>query len=146
MLPNKTRVLVSATENPANEAKQTIALFQDKVAALITSLNSLRMSPCDTLLGYKVYPWPACKHMALDLHLSQQSNMLGQFHLSLLNRVKVHRNFPLALTPITPDFEGFGLKILELEQGLESTSHTISLWALLLQLLIFFGSAWNSCN
>ena len=53
--PNETRTLVGATVNPANETKQIISLFQDKVSALTTTLNSLHMSPCDTLLRHKFY-------------------------------------------------------------------------------------------
>ena len=74
--PNETRTLVGAAVNPANETKQIISLFQDKVAALTTTLNSLHMSPCDILLGYKVYWWPAIKYMAPALNLSQHSNIL----------------------------------------------------------------------
>ena len=50
---NETRTLVGAAVNPAKETKQIISLFQDKVSALTTTLNSLHMSPCDTLLSYK---------------------------------------------------------------------------------------------
>ena len=92
--------------NPAKETKQIIFLFQDQVAALTTTLNSLQMSPCDMLLGCKVYWWPAIKYMALALILSQQSNVLRQFHRSLLPRIKVNRNFPVDLIPISPALGG----------------------------------------
>ena len=53
-LPNETRTLVGAAVNRANETNKIIALFQDKVVSLTTNLNSLSMSPCDILLGYKI--------------------------------------------------------------------------------------------
>ena len=74
------------------------------------------MSPCDILLGHKVHWWPSIKHMAPTLHISQQSNMLRQFHRSLLPRVKFNRNFSCVLIPISLDFGGLGLKTMELEQ------------------------------
>ena len=66
--------------------------------------------------------------MAPVLHLSQQSNTLRKFHRGLLPRIKVNRNFLLALMPIALSFEGLGFKTLELEQGLESISRLISIW------------------
>ena len=114
--------------NPNNETKQIISLFQYKVAALTTTINSLHMCTCDTILGYAVYWWTSIKHMAPAHNLSQQSDALMQFHRSLIPRIKVNINFPVALIPIYPAFGGLVFRTLELEQGLESTSHLISLW------------------
>ena len=52
---NETSTHVGAVVNPANETKKIISLFQDKVVTLTTTFNSLHMSPCNILLGYKVY-------------------------------------------------------------------------------------------
>ena len=68
------------------------------------------------------------KHTTSALYISQQSNVLGQFHRSLLPRIKVNRNFPLALIHINPALGGLGLKTLDLEQGLRSISQLIYLW------------------
>ena len=70
MPQNETRTLVGAVVNLAIENKQIVSLFQDKVAALTTTLNSLHTSPCDILLEHKVYWWSAVEHMALALNLS----------------------------------------------------------------------------
>ena len=53
MPPNETITLVGAAVNPANETNRIVNLFQDKVAVLIITLNSLSMSPCDALISYK---------------------------------------------------------------------------------------------
>ena len=105
MPTNETRTLVGAAVNIATETKQSITLFQDKVALLTTALNSLIMTHCDMLLGYKVYWWSDIKHMDTDLYLSQKNNMLIRFHRSLLPRIKLNRKFPLALIPIAPVLE-----------------------------------------
>ena len=76
MSPNETRTLVGSAVNPANETKKIISLFQDKVAALTTTLNSSHICLCDMLLEYDVYWWPTIKSMAPDLNLSQQINVL----------------------------------------------------------------------
>ena len=70
MPQNETRTLVGAVVNLAIENKQIVSLFQDKVAALTTTLNSLHVSPCDMLLGHKVYWWCSIKHMSPSLNLS----------------------------------------------------------------------------
>ena len=53
--PNETRKLVGAMVNPANESKHVVLIFQYKVAALASKLNSLLMHPCDVLIGHKVH-------------------------------------------------------------------------------------------
>ena len=92
MPPNGTRMLVATEVNPANETKQIISLFQDKVAALTTTLNHLHMSHYDILRSYKVYWCPSIKHMTPTLNSSQKSNVLRHFHRSLLPRIKVNKN------------------------------------------------------
>ena len=54
--------------------------------------------------------------------------MLRQFHRSLLPRIKFNRNFPFTIISIDLALGGLGLRTLELEQGLKSISHLISLW------------------
>ena len=66
--------------------------------------------------------------MAPSLNLSQQSHVLRQFHLSLFPRTKVNRNLLVALIQISLEFGGLGFRTLELEQGIESILHLISLW------------------
>ena len=105
-----------------------MCLFQDKVVALASKLNSLHISSCDILLGFRVHLWPAIKHMDPVLHLYRQINMLRKFHRSLFLCVQVNRNFPCMLILIFPSFGDLDLKTLELEQGVESISHLISLW------------------
>ena len=61
------------------------------------------------------------------INLSQQSIVLGQFHHILLPRVKVNRNFQVALMPVYLVFGVLGFRTVELEQGLEYISHLISL-------------------
>ena len=95
-----------------------MSLFKDKVEELTSKLNSVQMSLCDIILGYEVYWFLAIKHVAVVFHLSQQRNILRQFHFSLLTRIKFNGNFPCVLIPIYPDFGGLGLKTLELEQGI----------------------------
>ena len=53
--PNENRKFVGATVNPSNEKNHITSLFQDRLEELTTKLNSLRMSPCNVLLIYKVY-------------------------------------------------------------------------------------------
>ena len=53
--PNETRTLVDTAVNPVNESKQIISIFQDKVTAPTSKLNSLHMSPCDIILGYTIH-------------------------------------------------------------------------------------------
>ena len=108
--PNETRTLVGAAVNPSNETTQIISLFQDKVAALTTTLNYLHMSPCDVLLGHKFYWCPDIKYTSPDLNFSQQINVLRQFNCSLLPSIKVNRNLPMALIPISPILEAYGLE------------------------------------
>ena len=127
MPPNETRTIVGAAVNPANETNQIISLSQDKVIALTTTLNSLHMSHCDMLLGYKVYLWTSIKCMAPFLNLSQHSKVFRKFHNSLFLCIKVCINFPVALIPISLAFGGLGFITLELEQGLESILNLISL-------------------
>ena len=49
--PNEIRTLVGTSMSTANETNQIIALFQDNVAALTSTIKWLSMSPCDMLLG-----------------------------------------------------------------------------------------------
>ena len=114
MPPNETRTIFDVAVNPANETKQIIYLFKDKVAALTTTLNSLHVSCCNMLLVYKVYWWTTIKYVAPYLNLSKQSNVLSKFHHTLPIRIKVNRNFQVALIPISPTFGGLGFRTMEL--------------------------------
>ena len=105
-----------------------MSLFQDKVTAQATRLNSLHISSSNILLGYRVCWQPIIKHVDPTLHLSQQSKIIKQFRRILLPCIKVNRNFPCAVIPIALAFGGLGMKIMELENGLESISHLISFW------------------
>ena len=65
--------------------------------------------------------------MALALTLPISGNMLWLLHRALLLKLSTNRNFPLTMIPLVAAVSSLGLKLLELEQGLERLAYLASL-------------------